>query len=200
MNKQMFLAQLESGLAGLPPEDREERLIFYGEMIDDRMEEGLSEEEAVASAGSVGDIVSQTLSETPGSKPVGGQTAAKKRMPTWLIVVLICTAPIWFSLLIAAAAVIFSLYVTLWALVVSLWAIELSLFLSFPGSIVYAVACVMQGYPLTGVAAVGVGLICLGLAIFLFFGCLAATKGSAKLAKKIVLGIRSLFSKKEGAK
>lgn len=60
MNKQEFLAELQKGLSGLPQEDRDERLTFYGEMLDDRMEEGLSEEEAVAAVGSVEEIVRQT--------------------------------------------------------------------------------------------------------------------------------------------
>ena len=45
MRKQEFLAQLRKALSGLPQDEIEERLTFYGEMIDDRMEEGLSEEE-----------------------------------------------------------------------------------------------------------------------------------------------------------
>ena len=48
MTKQEFLNQLRMGISGLPQEDISERLTFYREMIDDRMEEGLSEEEAVA--------------------------------------------------------------------------------------------------------------------------------------------------------
>ena len=46
MNKQEFLNQLRSGLNGLPHEEIEERVMFYSEMIDDRVEEGLSEEDA----------------------------------------------------------------------------------------------------------------------------------------------------------
>ena len=48
MGKDAFLAQLRKGLAGLPQKDIEERLTFYSEMIDDRMEEGLSEEEVIS--------------------------------------------------------------------------------------------------------------------------------------------------------
>ena len=44
MNKQEFLAELRKGLSGLPQDDIEERLIFYDEMLEDRIEEGLSEE------------------------------------------------------------------------------------------------------------------------------------------------------------
>ena len=38
MTKQKFLARLREGLRGLPEADIEERLTFYGEMLDDRME------------------------------------------------------------------------------------------------------------------------------------------------------------------
>ena len=38
MNKSEFLEELRKGLAGLPKDDVEERLTFYGEMIDDRIE------------------------------------------------------------------------------------------------------------------------------------------------------------------
>ena len=47
MNKVEFLEQLRRGLNGLPQEEIEERVTFYSEMIDDRIEEGFSEEEAV---------------------------------------------------------------------------------------------------------------------------------------------------------
>ena len=63
MHKHEFLAQLRKGLSGLPRDDVEERLSFYSEMIDDQMEEGLSEEEAVSAAGSVDEIVAQTIAE-----------------------------------------------------------------------------------------------------------------------------------------
>ena len=54
MNKQAFLERLRKALSGLPPKEQEERITFYSEMIDDRMEEGLSEEEeAVASIGTI---------------------------------------------------------------------------------------------------------------------------------------------------
>ena len=40
MNKTEFLNELEARLKGLPKEDVEERLEFYSEAIDDRVEEG----------------------------------------------------------------------------------------------------------------------------------------------------------------
>ena len=48
MNKEEFIAELKDGLSGLPQNDIDERVLFYTEMIDDRMEEGMSEEEAIS--------------------------------------------------------------------------------------------------------------------------------------------------------
>ena len=53
MTKLQFLLALHDKLTGLPRDEVEERLNFYSEMIEDRMEDGLSEEEAVAAIGSV---------------------------------------------------------------------------------------------------------------------------------------------------
>ena len=51
MTKQEFIIKLTLELHGLPKADIEERVGFYSEMIDDRIEAGLSEEEAVADIG-----------------------------------------------------------------------------------------------------------------------------------------------------
>ena len=51
MRKEEFLMALRAGLTGLSPEGVEKLVEFCSEMIDDRMEDGLTEEEAVAAAG-----------------------------------------------------------------------------------------------------------------------------------------------------
>lgn len=122
MNKQEFLAQLREGLSGLPQEDMEERLMFYSELLDDQMEEGLSEEEAVAAAGPVEEIVRQTISDTPLTKIVKERIRPKRRLHAGELVLLVLGAPIWLPLGFAAVAVFFALYVVLWSALVSLWA------------------------------------------------------------------------------
>ena len=57
MTKSIFLITLREKLAGLPKEDVDERISFYEEMINDRMDEGKSEEEAVADIGSVDEFI-----------------------------------------------------------------------------------------------------------------------------------------------
>lgn len=199
MRKEEFLEQLRKALSGLPREDIEERLNFYGEMIDDRMEEGLSEEEAVSDVGSVAQIAAQTVAEFPLIKLAKERIKPKRRLRAWEIVLLVLGSPVWLSLLIAAIAVVLSLYISLWAVVISLWAVFASLFACSVAGIAVGVGLICVGYVSSGFALIGSALVCAGLAIFLFYGCHLATKGTVLLAKAIFLWIKNLFMKKEDA-
>ena len=48
LNKEEFLNDLKCKLNSLSEEEREKTLNYYNEIIDDRIENGISEEEAVA--------------------------------------------------------------------------------------------------------------------------------------------------------
>ena len=140
MNKQEFLARLENGLSGLPQEEAAERLTFYSEMIDDRMEDGLSEEEAVAEIGSVDAIVSQLMEETPVPSPDEEPLRPKRRLRAWEIVLLVLGSPLWLSVLAVAFAVVLTAFLTIWVVILSLWAVELA---SIGGFLIGAAAGVL---------------------------------------------------------
>lgn len=197
MTKREFIQKLREGLSGLPQADIEERVIFYGEMIDDRVEDGLSEEEAVSEIGNVEEITLQIIEETPLTKIVREKIRPKGKVKAWQIVLIAVGSPIWASLLIVAIAVIFSIWVSLWAVIVSLWASDAALAASALGAIIEGVILIFTGYALSGLFAFGGGLVCAGLFIFLLFGCKAATKGLVILTKKILIGIKRIFVGKE---
>ena len=199
MDKQTFLAQLREGLSGFPQGEIAERLSFYHEMIDDRMEEGLSEAEAVSQIGTVESIIAQFLTDTSLTKILKERVKPKRQMKAWEIVLLILGSPIWLSLLIAAFAVIFALYIVLWSVIIALWAIWASLVGCGLGGIISAIVFITQGYLPSGFAMLGAGFICAGLSVFVFFGCKAATRGILLLTKKIAVGIKNCFIKKEEA-
>lgn len=199
MNKQEFLDRLKKGLSGLPEDDIEERLYFYREMIDDRIEEGLSEEEAVAELGSVDELVAQTVAETPITRLVKERIRPGRRLGAVEIVLLVLGSPIWLSLLLAVGAVTVSVYAALWSVIVSLWAVFAALSAS-------ALACAAAGvyYAVSAGAAavvlgVSAGAAAAGLAIFMFFICKAATKGTVYLTKAFAVWIKRCFIKKEVA-
>ena len=200
MSKQEFLAELKAGLNGLPQEDIEERLTFYSEMIDDRMEEGLTEEEAVLAIGTVNEVITQILTDTPLSKLVKERVKPKRTLKAWEIVLLALGAPIWLSLLIAVLAVLLAVYIVAWSVILSLWAVEAALAACALCGVASAVLFACQGSGLTAGAVLGAGIFCTGLSIFLFFGCKAATKGLLVLTKKMALESKSRFVGKEGVK
>lgn len=200
MTKQEFLAALQQRLSGLPADDVSERLAFYGESIDDRIEDGLSEEEAVSQMGTIDSIMQQTLSEIPLSKLVKEKIKPMRRLKTWEIVMLIIGAPLWIPLSIVAFALILIFYIVLWALVICLWAIEIALWACALFGLVAAVLYMARGYAAFGIVLIGAALFLAGLSIFLFFACKAATVGTAKLARNIVHGIKRMFVGKEKTK
>lgn len=200
MNKQEFLSDLRSVLSGLPQDDIEERIAFYGEMIDDRMEECMSEEEAVAGIGTVDEIKAQIVADIPLHKLVKEKVKPKRALHVWEFFLIALGFPIWFPLLIAVGAIFLSLYIVIWAIIVSLWAIEISLWAGVIGGIGTAVIYFVQGDIIPALMMLGTTFLIAGLLIFTFFGCVEASKGILKLTKKAGVAVKSIFIKKEIAK
>ena len=199
MTKQEYMSTLRKSLAGLPQDEVEERLTFYEEMIDDRIEEGLSEEEAVAGIGSVEDVSKQILADVPLTKIVKERIKPKKEKDSRGVLLIVLGFPLWASLLVAGAAIVIALYAVIFSLIVSLWAVEVSLAAGALGGVVLAVINLFQGSHLSALAMFGGGIFCAGLTILMFYGCVAASKGLFSLCGKIALVIKKLFVKKESA-
>lgn len=199
MTKIQFLMSLHDKLSGLPRDEVEERLAFYSEMIEDRMEEGLAEEEAVAAVGSVEEIAGQIAAEIPMSKIAKDKIKPKRKLKAWEIVLLAVGSPLWLSLLIAVFAVAISGYAVIWSLVASLWAVFAALSACGLYGIIAGITIAITGEVLIGISLFAACLVCFGLAIFLFFGCKAATEGTAKLTKLVAIKIKKGFVPKEEA-
>ena len=208
MTKLKFLLELEKKLSVLSQEDIEEQLTFYCEMIEDRVEEGISEEDAVAQIGTVEDIAGQILSEHTAEvplcceeivaveEPLAADEKVKHTFKTWELVLLIAGSPIWFSLLIAALAVGFSLFVVFWAVVISLWAVVVSLAACAVTLPIAAVYFICTGYVNSGLVVIATSLMCGGLGILFCYGCKWTTKGVALLTKVAVISLINRFRRK----
>lgn len=146
MNKKHFERLLARKLRSLPRQERQASLNYYAEMIQDRIEKGMSEEAAVSQMGDVDEIAAQICcneSETP--KKHAGITF-------WQILLLILGSPIWLSVLIVLLAVALSGFAVLWCALVSLYAAALAL-----GFI--------KGIVQQGVLLLAAGCVALGLAL-----------------------------------
>ncbi len=121
----------------------------------------------------------------------------KKEFQPWEIVLLVLGSPVWLSLAVAAAAILFAVYISLWAVVISLWAVFGSVIGCSAGGILAGIVFACSKNALTGWAVMGAGILCMGLSVFCFFGCKAATRGLLWMTKKSAGWLKRCFVKKE---
>lgn len=199
MSKNEFLCELEARLSGLPREDIAERLSFYSEMIDDRIEEGLSEEEAVSSIDSIDEIVSRIVSEIPFTKIVREKVRPKRSLKALEIALLILGFPLWGSVLLALFVLILAVCLVVFVLIACLWVVEASSVIASFSSVL-AVFAFSTGGIIPKIAMFGIALAFAGLSILLFFGCERATRRILDIAKSAVFAVKSLFIGREELK
>lgn len=101
MNKNDFIAELRKELNGLPDSDIQRSIDFYTEMIEDKIEDGMTEENAVSELEPPAEIAKKVLSETSISKLVKAKLKPSRELKGWEIALLVLGAPLWLPLIIA---------------------------------------------------------------------------------------------------
>lgn len=196
MNKQEFIACLRARLAGLPESEVNARVEFYGEVIDDRVEEGATEAEAVAAIGSLDDVAREILSQLPLGLLFKEKVKPARVLRTWEILLLVLGAPLWVSLLIGSFAVVLAVAAGLLAVSISAWASAVSLVVCAAGGTLAGVGMtVFGGNKLSGICLLGAALVCAGASIFVFYLARAIDKGLLWLFKKSVLAVKCFLVK-----
>ena len=193
MTKQKFLENLKAALLEINDHDVDERILFYSEMIDDLIDDGLSETDAVAKVGPIGKIIDESIKAIPIFELVKRKAKKSPRIPGWGIALIAIGAPIWISLIASAFAIALSLLVTLWSVVLSLWAVLLSFGIGALVGVIVGVALLFTDAPLVGLMLMGVGIALAGLSIFMLYACKSATKGAAVLSRSAFLAIKRAF-------
>jgi uncharacterized membrane protein len=191
MDKTAFLVRLRVALDRLPAYEIESLLTFYAEMIDDRVEDGMTAAQAIESLGAVAQIAEQLIAQTPVVPKAIARVKTKSRALN--IVLLIIGAPLWIPLAITFAAVAFTIWLVIWVLLVSLWVVIAALLLSGIAGIAMGFYFLATAYPLIALFIVGAGLACAGIGLFSSFGVVAASKGLYRLTRLFASKIRSLF-------
>lgn len=191
MNKAEFTEQLKAALKGLSEEDLKKSVDYYEEMIDDRMEDGIPEEEAINGLGSIDEIKNKILKEIPIVNIVKEKIKPKRGLAGWEIALLVIGSPVWVPIALSLIITGLSIYMTFWIIILSLYVTDLSLFLS---GILGIVAAFMQtnGFA-TGLFLSGIGITLTGVSVLLFFGFNQITKWMFILSKKFVLWLKKLF-------
>ena len=191
MNKEEFLNRLREALKGLPAAETEKSALYYAEILDDRMEDGMSEVEAVASLGAPEEVAENLKLELPLGTLVRSKMSGSG-MGAGTVVLLVLGSPVWLPLLLAGLAVALSLAVSLWAIVLSLWTVVLALMLMLPLSVVGA-AMKWANFPAEAVFLLGAACVSGRLAIPAFFFMRKATEWCGKMTMAGVKGIKRLL-------
>lgn len=194
MRKEEFLKELRKQLSGLPKDDIDSRVEFYSEMIDDRIEEGKTEQEAINEIGSVDEIVNDIAKDTPFVKLIKEKVKPKRKLETWEIVLLVVGFPLWFPLATAALSVCLVGYFLIWVFDLASYVVELALGASGIGGLVVFFANIANGT--TNYMALGISLMGFGGAFIFYWVCVAMTKGTFKVSMKITNKIKAAFIKK----
>lgn len=166
MNKKQFLEALGASLKDVKKEEREETLAYYEEIIADRCDGGMSEEEAVSSLGSIDDIVRHVLEDAHFE-----EEATNERVTAWDAV----------KALIVGFCIVCA---NLWA-----WEFDLMMWVS-------GISVVVFGLPNVATSStmyVGCGIIMCALALALCVPCVKFTKWSFSQIKGYFFKIKSFF-------
>lgn len=198
MNKRDFLSALEEGLSGLPESDITRSLDYYGEMIDDRIEDGLSEEEAVSAVGSVSDCVAQILADIPLSRIVKERVRPKRPLRGLEIALIVIGSPVWFPLLLAGSIIVLALYIVAFSFVAVVWAITVSLAAASAAG-VFRFALDLAGSAPAAFFMLGIALFAAGLAIVSFISSENFTKVMLKLCVMPFTALKAHIVRKGGA-
>lgn len=169
MNKTQFCALLENKLKPyLSPKEMYKTLNFFEEMIDDRIDEGLSEEEAVSQLGDIDIIVDQILDEHNIGKK---QTKlvwrfVPQKIPTELgFIITVLLLPVWItifalgaSLFIVILSIIFSIVLTIIAIFIGgiLLILKSPFYLIYERNISYFLDTLGFGFVNTGIGLIGI--------------------------------------------
>ncbi len=192
MNKSEFLNKFRHSLHGLPHKDMQGFLDYYGEMIDDRIEAGMSEEEAVADLGDPAKLAREALVDLPLPKMLKSIYSKRRTMSAWEIALLVLGSPLWISLLLVAVIFILAVYIVLWSLMVSLWAVAVSLVGTAVGG-VFVFGTTIASNAQSALVYLGVGLLGTGISIPMLFGCFRLTRLVIKLSIRIMRSVKYLI-------
>ena len=122
MKKLEFINELVAQLHTMPPEEVRPLLDYYMEIVADRMEDGMAEEDAIASLGPIPELAEKILADQPQPEPTPSPAPVPNQKHHWsgsTIALAILLSPLWLALFCVLLGVEIALWSTLAALVVS---------------------------------------------------------------------------------
>ncbi len=189
MTKNAYLSELADRLRQLPQSEIDKSIAYYSEIIDDRMEEGCSEEEAVNGLEAPVTAAERILQDAPLGMLVRERIRPKQAVSGWIIALMVIGFPVWFPLLLAAAGIVFAMYVVVWSLVFAFFA---STFAVGTASLAVLITAFVRAGEGAGLifALLGVGLLGIGCFILMGLATWMAASGVVRLTAALIRSLK----------
>ncbi len=192
MYKNTFLRHLRRSLQGLSSADINDSVAYYSEMIDDKIEAGMSEADAVLAMGEPEDIAKEILLGLPLSKIIKSRCKPRRRLKGWEIAMIAVGSPIWITLIAVMLAVLICIFATVWSVVAVAWSVDISLFVTGIASIIPMIESFISA-PIIAMLYFGLALTMLAISVILFFGCIKLTRLFVKFSMQIVKFLKKII-------
>lgn len=173
MTKNEYLKKLKHALRKVTRKEREKSLAYFCEVIDDRMEEGISEQDAVAELESISSAAERIIAEA------SAQGQLKPRRSVWEIALIVLGFPLWFPLLLTVAIVVLTVYGLVWIIIGILFIVSATLAIGGAAGII-GLFIFFASNTVTAFAVLGAGFASAGLGVALFIPALYFARAYAK--------------------
>lgn len=195
MKKTEFLDEVRARLAGLSEADIKKALDFYDEAINDRMEDGLTEDQAVSAIGTPDEIAQQILMDTPLPKLVKAKTKPSRALKVWEIILIVLGFPVWFPILLTVGVLALTVLIVIFSIIFTIFVVVFAIALS--GVLILAASFMMliTGQAVPALIQIGASLVLIGIGVLLFIPVKALAIWLIELAGRFVKWIKGLFIK-----
>lgn len=198
MKKQEFEIRLQNILRshGLLESEIKRSTEYYLEMIDDRIEDGMTEEEAVSAIGDIEKIAKDILFDAPlgvlVKSKIKKEKSRSKQNGLLIALLIILCFPVWFPLLAILFSAVIGIYAVIFTLIIAAFAVVVALLVA--GVALIPIGILAGSLTTAGaLATIGTGLLLIGISLLLVIPAKYAAKGLIVLIGIIVRGIKSLF-------
>ncbi|MGX7023739.1 DUF1700 domain-containing protein [Vagococcus hydrophili] len=189
MNQKEFITRLRRELVKRNVLDTETHINYYQEIIADYVEDGVSEEEAVAKLGSMEDLVLSIAGNNVSSVELRSE---KQKSPLiWFL--LIVGSPLWLSILLSIILLLLSGIIILWCLPLILGSLSFAFLVT---GIVSLVGATFNSSFYYIVTQLGVGVFASGLGLLCLIGTTSSTQVISSLVKKLTTPLTKIFSQR----
>lgn len=200
MNKAEFLKELKNKISDMPYSEVEKTLSFYAESIDDRIEDGMSEDEAVFCLGDIDAIAKEIRADLPITTLIGKkvqQSRDRASNKTLWIVLAICGIPFWLPIAAAFAITVLAVYFSIWAVIISIYATVFAFAFAAIGGLISGIICLFTAGLYQGLLFIGASLCLAGLFLVTVRPLFLLCKKMVKLTGVFFKWVKSLFVSKE---